>query len=148
MDPIGASADWAWQPYRNAWIECDGERLPSVPGGSHWGGGLWMSSLDHARLGLLVQRDGVWGQRRLLEAAWLAESRKPCALNPQYGLLWWLNSGRVQFPGAPASAYAARGAGSNVLFIDPDHDLLAVVRWIDKASFPEFVQLLMGSIAD
>jgi hypothetical protein len=54
----------------------------------------------------------------------------------------------VQFPGAPESAYAARGAGSNVIFIDPDHDLLAIVRWIDKASFPEFVRLLMGSIAD
>jgi len=107
-----------------------------------------MSSLDHARLGLLVQREGVWGERRLLDAAWVAESRKPCALNPQYGLLWWLNSGRVQFPGAPESAYAARGAGSNVIFIDPDHDLLAIVRWIDKASFPEFVRLLMGSIAD
>jgi len=35
MDPIGASADWAWQPYDNSWIECDGRRLPSVPGGSH-----------------------------------------------------------------------------------------------------------------
>jgi CubicO group peptidase (beta-lactamase class C family) len=48
MDPIGASDDWAWQPYDNSWIECDGRRLPSVPGGSHWGGGLWMSTLDHA----------------------------------------------------------------------------------------------------
>ena len=76
------------------------------------------------------------------------ESRKPCPINPQYGLLWWLNTGRAQFPGAPETAFAARGAGSNVIFIDPDHDLVAVVRWIDKASLPEFVRLLMGSIAD
>jgi hypothetical protein len=34
-----------------------------------------------------------------------------------------------------------------VIFIDPDHDLLAVVRWIDKASLPGFVHLLMESIA-
>jgi CubicO group peptidase (beta-lactamase class C family) len=147
MDPVGASADWAWHPYDNSWIECDGRRLPSVPGGSHWGGGLWMSSLDHARLGLLVQRQGLWGRRRLLDADWLAESRRPCPLNPQYGLLWWLNTGRAQFPGAPETAYAARGAGSNAIVIDPERDLLAVVRWIDRASLPEFVRLLMDSIA-
>ena len=35
---------WQWQPYRNSWVEIDGVRMPSVPGGSHWGGGLWMSS--------------------------------------------------------------------------------------------------------
>jgi CubicO group peptidase (beta-lactamase class C family) len=89
----------------------------------------------------------VWGERRLLDAAWLSESRKPCPINPQYGLLWWLNTGRVQFPGAPETAFAARGAGSNVIFIDPDRDLVAVVRWIDRASLPGFVHLLMESIA-
>jgi CubicO group peptidase (beta-lactamase class C family) len=147
MAPIGASADWAWHPYDNSWIECDGRPLPSVPGGSHWGGGLWMSSLDHARLGLLVLRRGVWGQRRMLDADWLDESRKPCPVNPQYGLLWWLNTARAQFPGAPETVHAARGAGSNAIVIDPEHDLLAVVRWIDRASLPEFVRLLMDSVA-
>jgi len=48
----------------------------------------------------------------------------------------------------PPPGRAARGAGSNVIFIDPDHDLLAVVRWIDKASLPQFVRLLMDSIAE
>ena len=55
------------------WIELDGRRLPSVPGGSHWGGGLWMATRDHARFGLLMQREGQWGSRRLLDAAWIAE---------------------------------------------------------------------------
>ena len=50
MAPIGASDTWQWQPYRNAWVEIDGVRMPSVPGGSHWGGGLWIGSRDHARL--------------------------------------------------------------------------------------------------
>ena len=146
MDPIGASSDWAWHPYSNSWIELDGVRLPSVPGGTHWGGGLWMSTLDHARVGLLAQRQGMWGSRRLLDAAWLAESRKPCAANPQYGFLWWLNTGGAQFPGAPESAFAARGAGSNVIFVDPEHELVAVVRWIDKASMAGLARLLMDSI--
>jgi CubicO group peptidase (beta-lactamase class C family) len=146
MDPIGASQEWVWQPYRNSWIDCDGRRLPSVPGGSHWGGGLWMSSQDHARLGLLVHREGRWGDRRLLEPAWLAELRRACPLNPQYGLMWWLNTGRVQFPSAPEAVYAARGAGSNLIWIDPEHDLVVVVRWIDKASMDGFFERVLASL--
>lgn len=147
MDPVGATSDWDWVPYRNAWVEIDGVRMPSVPGGSHWGGGLWMGSHDHARFGLLIQRGGCWEGKELVPSDWIREMRTPCALNPQYGLLWWLNTGRVQFPSAPESCYAARGAGSNVVFIDPEHDLVAVVRWIDKASLDGFVKLLVESVA-
>jgi CubicO group peptidase (beta-lactamase class C family) len=146
MDPIGASRDWEWQPYGNGWIELDGVRMPSVPGGSHWGGGLWMSTRDHARFGLLVHRGGRWNGRQLVDASWLAELRRPCPLNPAYGLLWWLNTGRRQFTAAPESCYAARGAGSNLILIDPEHDLVAVVRWIDRASVDGFVHLLLASL--
>jgi CubicO group peptidase (beta-lactamase class C family) len=145
MDPIGASRDWEWQPYRNAFFEIDGVRMPSVPGGSHWGGGLWMSTRDHARFGLLVHRDGRWQDRQLVPASWMAEMRAPCSINPEYGLFWWLNNGRAQFPSAPESCYAARGAGSNLIWIDPDHDLVAVVRWIDKASVDGFIRLVVES---
>ena len=147
MQPIGASETWTWQPYRNSWVEIDGVRMPSVPGGSHWGGGLWMSTRDHARFGLLISRGGRWEGRELVAGTWIDEMRCPCALNPQYGLLWWLNTDRAQFPGAPESSYAARGAGSNVIWIDPDHDLVVVVRWIAKASLPGFLELVVGSVA-
>jgi CubicO group peptidase (beta-lactamase class C family) len=146
MRPIGASTGWQWHPYRNSWIELDGRRLPSVPGGSHWGGGLWMSSRDHARFALLVHRRGTWRRRPLLDPGWLAELRRPCPLNPQYGFLWWLNTGRAQFPSAPETCYAARGAGSNVIWIDPEHDLIAVVRWIDWAALDGFIRLLLDSV--
>jgi CubicO group peptidase (beta-lactamase class C family) len=146
MDPIGASQDWVWQPYRNSWIELDGRRLPSVPGGSHWGGGLWMSSRDHARFGLLVQRNGVWRGQHLLPASWCMQMRRPSPINPQYGLLWWLNIGRTQFPSASETSYAARGAGSNVIWIDPEHDLVAVVRWIEKGAMDGFVKLVLESV--
>ena len=49
-------------------------------------------------------------------------------------------------PSAPESSYAARGAGSNVIWIDPEHDLIAVVRWIDKASVDGFVKLVLESV--
>ncbi len=146
MDPIGALPDWEWQPYRNSWVEIDGVPMPSVPGGSHWGGGLWMGSRDHARFGLLIRRDGQWQGRDLVPRSWAQEMRRPCAINPEYGLCWWLNTGRGQFAGAPESCYAAKGAGSNVIWIDPDHDLVAVVRWIDKQSVDGFVKLVVESV--
>ena len=146
MEPIGASSDWTWQPYSNSYTDVDGVRMPSVPGGSHWGGGLWMSSRDHARFGLLLQRDGRWHERALIPSTWIREMRQPCPLNPQYGLLWWLNTAGAQFPGAPASSYAARGAGSNVIFIDPEHDLVVVVRWIAREAVGPFLRLVMNSI--
>jgi CubicO group peptidase (beta-lactamase class C family) len=147
MEPIGASAKWQWVPYRNAWMEIDGTRMPSIPGGSHWGGGLWMSTRDHARFGLLVHRAGRWQGRALLPAAWIDEMRRPCPINPAYGLLWWLNTGHRQLPSAPESSYAARGAGSNVIWIDPEHDLVTVVRWIDKPHVDGFVQRVLASVA-
>jgi CubicO group peptidase (beta-lactamase class C family) len=95
---------------------------------------------------LLVQRGGWWNGRPLVEEAWITEMRRPCPMNPQYGLLWWLNTGRTQFASAPESCYAARGAGSNLIWIDPEHDLVAVVRWIDKASMDGFIQLVLEAV--
>jgi CubicO group peptidase (beta-lactamase class C family) len=146
MNPLGAADDWQWHPYRNSWIDVDGRRLPSVPGGSHWGGGLWMATRDHARFGLLMQRGGQWGAQHLLDAAWIEEMRRPCPLNPGYGFLWWLNTGRTAMPSAPASSYAARGAGSNVIWIDPEHELVVVLRWIDKPSIDGFLKLVLESL--
>jgi len=147
MDPVGASSEWEWQPYRNSYVEVEGTRLPSVPGGSHWGGGLWISTRDHARFGLLIHRGGRWGGREVLAGSWIEEMRRPCPINLQYGLLWWLNTGRALFPSAPESSYAARGAGSNLIWLDPEHDLVVVVRWIDAGSVDAFLKLVLDSVA-
>ena len=48
---------------------------------------------------------------------------------------------------APASSYAARGAGSNVIWIDPEHDLVIVLRWIDKGSVDGFLKLILEGLA-
>jgi CubicO group peptidase (beta-lactamase class C family) len=146
MDPIGASSTWEWVPYTNAWFTIDGVRMPSVPGGSHWGGGLWMSTRDHARFGLLVHRAGRWGGRELVPGAWIAEMRRPCPIHSEYGLLWWLNTGRRQFPSASEASFAARGAGSNVIWVDPDRDLVVVVRWIDKPHVAGFVERVVAAV--
>ena len=134
MEPIGASDTWSWHAYRNAVIEIDGVAMPSVPGGSHWGGGLWISALDHARFGLLMARDGVWQGRRLLPDGWVDAMWTPQALKPDYGMLWWPNADQAMFPDLPAQCAAAVGAGGHLIFIDTAADLVVVARWLDVAA--------------
>jgi CubicO group peptidase (beta-lactamase class C family) len=146
MDPIGASATWRWDGYRNATVDIGGTPMVSVPGGGHWGGGIVIGARDHARVALLVASDGVWNGTRLLPEGWCAELRRPCAIAPCYGLMWWLNTGRRQYPSAPESSFFALGWGSHILWIDPDHDLVAVVRWIDRAHADGFIKRLLASL--
>ena len=131
MRPLGASTDWRWVGYDNAWIELNGQRVQSVPGGSHWGGGVSISSLDQARIGQLLLDEGQHEGRQLISSAWIRRMRTPCARAPFYGYLIWLNLERSVFPSAPASSFFAIGAGSSITWVDPERQMVVVVRWID-----------------
>jgi len=146
MVPIGASSDWEWHGYRNSYVEIDGERMQSVSGGSHWGGGVFIHARDQARIGLMMLRGGLWGSRRILSPDWIERMRKPCPLNPQYGYLWWLNTDRSLFPNASAGSYFASGASANLTLIDPENDIVAVLRWIDPAARDGFIRLVMTAL--
>ncbi len=130
----------------SAVVEIDGREMVSVPGGTHWGGGLRINSRDHARFGLLIQRDGNWGDRRLLPRDWIRALREPCPLNAQYGFLWWLNTNRVQYPSAPETSFFAVGAGSNLIWIDQELDVLIVSRWIDQAAIDPMIAAFMKAM--
>ena len=121
--------------------------MQSVPGGTHWGGGIQINSYDHARFGLLVHRDGMWNDDRYLPAGWIKALRTPCPINTGYGFLWWLNTGKREWPAAPESSYAARGAGSSIIWIDPDNDLVLVARWIDKEKVNDLISHIVGALA-
>jgi CubicO group peptidase (beta-lactamase class C family) len=121
--------------------------MPSVPGGTHWGGGMQINAFDHARFGLLVHRGGLWSGQRYLPGGWTDALRAPCPINAGYGLLWWLNTGRREWPGAPESSYAAVGAGTSILWIDPDNDLVLVARWIDQARVASLIGHIVGALA-
>jgi hypothetical protein len=145
MDPIGASHDWEWHGYETSWTEVGGKRVQSVSGGSHWGGGLFIPTRDHARVGLLVSRGGRWGDRQILPADWMAQSLAPSATNDGYGFLWWLNRGGRNYPNAPHDSWFALGAGTNLIWVAPSQDLVAVVRWIDKSKTDGFFARLMAA---
>jgi CubicO group peptidase (beta-lactamase class C family) len=121
MDPIGASDTWRWHGYRNSYLTSDGQRMQSVSGGGHWGGGVWACTRDLARFGELYLRRGRWGDRRILSERWIDLSLTPCEHNPRYGYLWRLGDG----------TFHAQGGGGNRIFVDPAHDLVIVTRWVD-----------------
>jgi CubicO group peptidase (beta-lactamase class C family) len=143
MDPIGASDTWEWHGYSTSWTEMDGRRVQSVSGGGHWGGGVWASTLDHARFGLLFLRRGLWGNTRLLSEAWITMATTPTDIMPTYGYMWWLNPEQRMYSNAPATAFFARGAGGNIIWVDPEHDLVVVTRWLDDRSVNEFIGLVL-----
>jgi len=134
MEPIGATESWRWHAYANAGVDIDGRTLPSVPGGAHWGGGLWISALDHARYGLLMLARGSWEGQRILAGPSIDAALAPSRENPRYGFLWWLNTDRKAWPRASENAFAALGAGGNVVFVEPEHDLVVVTRWAGDAA--------------
>lgn len=137
MQPLGASPDWRWYGYRTSMVEIDGRMIESVPGGSHWGGGVAIHAEDQALIGQLMLRKGGG----IVPASWIDESLAPCPLNPNYGFMWWLNTNRSRYPSATGESFFASGAGGNITWVDPVNDLVAVMRWMDPASVDGFIRL-------
>lgn len=117
---------------------------------------------DLARFGELILGDGVWNGRRLIGADSLRTLLTPSqALNPSYGLLWWLNArpgadafGRgdsLRFPAAPRDTVAALGAGGQMLLVVPSRELIVVRQGDPPASVTLADDLLaaaLGALAD
>lgn len=148
MDPIGATPRWEWHGYRNSWVKINGMNMQSVSGGGHWGGGVWASSLDHARFGQLFTMNGRWGDRDVISTRWIEQMIEPCELNQSYGFMWWVNQNRELFPSAPATSYFAIGKGSNIIWIDPELRLTAVIRWIARDAVDGFCKRVVDAMCD
>jgi len=148
MDPIGASATWRWVPYQNAYVDIKGKRMPSVSGGTRWGGGLWISTRDEARFGYLFLRKGRWENKQLISEKWVhAATTQRGAVGPDYGYLWWLNTEGKAWPDAPTTSYAALGAGQNTIWLDPEHDLVIVWRW-HNGNPNELIKRVLAAVKD
>ena len=145
MDVIGGSNAWKWVPYHNSYVDIDGRKLPSVSGGTRWGGGVWINSWDMARFGYLWLRGGKWGEKQLVQPDFVKAATTPSAHGPDYGYLWWLNSQGKNYPGLPPTAFGARGAGSNTITILPQQDLVVVWRW-HAGNEAEFVKRVVAAI--
>jgi len=147
MDPIGAGSTWRWNGYRNAWIVLDGQPVQSVSGGGHWGGGMFINAYDMGRFGLLTLHRGNWNGRQLISEQWVKQSLTPTTANPGYGYMnWFLNTDHKLLPSAPLNAFVHIGNGTNFIYVDPAHDLVAVVRWIENAAMDGMVKRILAAI--
>ena len=100
----------------------------------------YMTARDLARVGLLMQRDGRWGERQLLPKAWVEFNRtafaayQPLPGEAVPGGHWWLNqavAGAAKpWLDAPADSFAALGHWGQALYVLPSEGLV-IVRYAD-----------------
>lgn len=146
MDPIGASPTWRWYGYDNSWVVIDGQLMQSVSGGGHWGGGMFISARDMARFGYFTLRRGKWQDKQILSDKWVTMALTPTPANPNYGFMnWFLNTGKKEMPSAPESAFFHLGNGTNMVYVDPEHELVIVARWIKNDQKDGLVQRVLNA---
>jgi len=100
----------------------------------------YLTARDLARIGLLMQRGGRWGDRQLLPEAWVAFNRQPFADftadqdEAVPGGQWWLNRAVdpsiKPWPDAPPDTFAALGHWGQALYVIPSANLV-IVRYAD-----------------
>ncbi|WP_417697209.1 serine hydrolase domain-containing protein [Pseudomonas sp.] len=100
----------------------------------------YLTARDLARVGLLMQREGRWGERQLIPQAWVAFNREPFARfragqdEAVPGGHWWLNRAADPaihpWPDAPPDTFAALGHWGQALYVIPSARLV-IVRYAD-----------------
>lgn len=146
MDPIGASTTWRWHGYENSYVPLDGQMVQSVSGGGHHGGGLFINTLDQARFGLLITRNGKWKNQQLVSEKWINLMRQPSSANKSYGFLWWTNASADLGEGISKNVFYANGFGGNYIVIDQEHDLLIAARWLDTTKLNDLIKIVTGAL--
>ena len=147
MDPIGASTTWRWFGYDKAWVTLDGMKMKSVTGGGHSGGGMFVSTMDQARFGLLFLRDGRWREKQIISNNWIKLATQSSPANSSYGYMWWLNRGDRKWQDVDdGDIFYAAGFGGNFIVIDKANDLLIVTRWLEPKHIGEMVALVRNAI--
>ena len=108
---------------------------------------MFINARDMARFGYLTLRRGRWRDRQILSEEWVRQALTPTTPQPTYGFMnWFVNTDRKFIASAPATAFAHMGNGTNMIYVDPENDLVAVVRWIENNAVNEFVQRLLASV--
>lgn len=145
-DPIGMDpAQWRWGDFGVV------NGLVINGGAGNNSKHVFISARQLARLGHLFLNQGNWNGRQLISSDWVRQATSvqvgPDIRNAwseseidgpgAYGFNWWRNGrradGRLQWPGAPESTYAASGYNNNKLFVIPDWSLVIVRTGLDQS---------------
>jgi CubicO group peptidase (beta-lactamase class C family) len=108
---------------------------------------MFISARDMARFGLLTERNGKWRDKQILSEAFIKQAKTPTVPQPTYGFMnWFLNTDKKYYSNAPASAFVHVGNGTNIIYVDPENDLVIVLRWIEDGKINEFMGKLYASL--
>lgn len=119
----------------------------------------YMTARDLARIGLLMQRGGIWNDQQLVPKNWVDFVLSPFA-NQQpnaevSGGQWWLNRNASgiegPWPDAPADTFAALGHWGQALYVIPSAGLV-IVRYADDRdgsySHDQLLKLVMAAFGN
>ena len=90
--------------------------------------GLYLSSRDFAKIGLLYLNNGMWNNRQIVPEDWINQTVTPAietgfSNGNAYGFQWWLHKYEK---GSDKIMYCGSGYGGQYLLIFPEYDLVAV----------------------
>ena len=106
-------------PKESIWF-CDTDGLGTP------GYGLCMSAEDMAKIGLLCLNKGIYEGKQIISSSWIEEMTTPRTVEGKYfrgmdyGCLWWIID-------REKGIYAAIGNSGNVIYINPEKDIVIAV---------------------
>lgn len=107
------------EPKEDVWF-CDPMQIATP------GYGLCLSAEDMAKIGLLCLNKGSFDGKQIVSSKWIDEMTAPALVesdqfrNMMYGYLWWIID-------KDKKIYAAIGNSGNVIYIDPQNDIVIAV---------------------
>lgn len=122
-------------PKEHIWF-CDRDGLGTP------GYGLCMSAEDMAKIGLLCLNKGRYNNKQILSSGWIEEMTSPRVVESkyfrgmEYGYLWWIID-------REKNIYAAIGNSGNVIYINPEKNIvIAVASYFKPTIFDrvDFIQ--------
>lgn len=111
------------------------------------GYGLCLSADEMSKIGLLCLKKGVFNNKRIVSEKWLEESttvRLHCGekfRDMKYGYLWWIIDEN-------AGCYAAIGNSGNVIYINPQKELVVAISCYFKPTVFDRIDFIKGQIEE
>ncbi len=109
-------------------------------------GGISLAMKDLAKIGRLYLHGGVWNGRRIVSEEWIRQSTAYDTSNKGYHFNWYNTSSfGMQKPAHPG--FYALGIKGQVLYVNPDLDLIMVRLGLNSAE-PTFIPELFEALAN
>ncbi len=125
-------------PKDNIWF-CDTDGLGTP------GYGLCMSAEDMAKIGLLCLNKGRYHDKQIVSEKWIEEMVRPRSVEGnhfrgmEYGYLWWIIDSKKNI-------YAAIGNSGNVIYVNPEKDIVVAVASYFKPTIFDRVDFIQEYI--